>query len=101
MITDNLITLITINALWITMLSQAIKKLLDEENIKYSSNLIVGLITIVFGVFSFGVHCIMHSIPISITTITYGIVVIIGSWIASMVGYDKVAQLLKQIKDLK
>ncbi len=98
---DNLIAFITGVSLASSLISQALKKMLDEDNIKYSSNLLVGLVTILSSILACGGYCVIANIHITSTIIVYGIVIILCSWVGSMVGYDKVTQLLKQIKELK
>lgn len=76
------------------LLVEAIKKY-KEPNQPY--NVIVGcsaiVVAVVLGVF---VLIVSHA-PLTLDFVAYWFLLIVGSWISSMVGYDKVKQTIQQI----
>ena len=89
--------LIACNAL----ITQAIKVAFDRRGKKYSSNLIALITSITIG----GLGSIIAYIFLGIAFNIYSIICIplfmIAIWIGSMMGYDKVFQLIGQIKNMK
>ena len=83
----------------ITNLSvEGIKKLLDGSNVKYSSNILAAILSVVIACVVSVVHLIMTDtakIGVEIAILMY-----LG-FLVSTVGYDKVVQTLKQIQAAK
>ena len=94
-------TLLTILVACNTLITQAIKVAFDKNGKKYSSNLIALITSIAIG----GLGSIIAYIFLGITFNIYSIICIplfmIAIWIGSMMGYDKVFQLIEQIKNMK
>lgn len=86
----------------ITNLSvEGIKKLLDGSNIKYSSNILAAILSIVIACVVSAIHMIMTNIAFT-TKIGVEIAILMYlSFLVSTVGYDKVVQTLKQIQAAK
>ena len=79
------------------LLTQAVKKALDSAKKTYSSN-VVALVDAVFvGIFGDVIYFVTAGIPVSPVNVLTTIVLVISLWVGSMVGYDKVVQLVKQI----
>ena len=76
---------------------EAIKKILNEKGIQYSSNL---LAVIVAGVLTLAIsvcYILYNAIPITVQTVITIIALMFLSFLSSTCGYDKVIQLLRQI----
>lgn len=86
----------------ITNLSvEGIKKLLDGSNVKYSSNILAAILSVVIACVVSVVHLIMTDTAFT-TKIGVEIAILMYlSFLVSTVGYDKVVQTLKQIKAAK
>ena len=80
-----------------SLLTEAIKQVLDEFEKAYSSNVIAGIVSVVVGGFMCYSHAMFSGIePTHLMFITY-IAFVVMSWVCAMVGYDKVMQAVKQI----
>ena len=79
------------------LLTESIKKVLDEFEKTYSSNVIAGMVSVCIGGFTCYAHAMFSGTEVSdLLVITY-IAFVIMSWVCAMVGYDKVMQAVKQI----
>jgi hypothetical protein len=76
---------------------QAIKKILDEKEIQYSSNLLAVIVSTVLTVGVSMAHVIYFSIPFSPQLVVIIVALTYLSFLCATVGYDKVSQLLNQI----
>ena len=80
---------------------EAIKKILEEKKVKYSSNVLAALLSIVIACAICGIYIVMTD---TIFTIKIAIEILILMYLAfliSTVGYDKVIQMIKQIQNVK
>ena len=75
---------------------EALKKVLDEWGKTYKSNLLAGIVAIVLSVCATIVYVVLYKIPVSAQTIVLTICFAFFSWLCSMVGFDKVKQLIDQ-----
>lgn len=80
-----------------SLVTEAIKKALNNSEKSYSSNLIVGIVAVIVG----GIMCYWHS---AYTTSAVNEILILSyisfvaaSWVAAMIGYDKVVQAITQL----
>lgn len=77
---------------------EAIKKLLNGKEIKYSSNLIAAIVSVILTVaISIG-YIIYESIEVNPQIVVTIIALIYLSFLSATVGFDKVKQLINQIK---
>lgn len=77
---------------------EAIKKLLNEKEIKYSANLLAAVVSIVLTIATSICYVIYMGIPVTAQVIVTVIALIFLSFLSSMVSYDKIKQLLEQLK---
>lgn len=86
----------------ITNLSvEGIKKLLDGSNVKYSSNILAAIFSVVIACVVSVVHLIMTDTAFTTKIgVEIAILMYLG-FLVSTVGYDKVVQTLKQIQAAK
>lgn len=81
--------------------TEAIKKLLDEANKTYRSNLLAGIVSAIISL-AIGVgYILITGIGFTTPSIICLIGLIFMSWLCAMVGYDKVMQSISQIKTSK
>lgn len=94
-------TILTVGASVSSVLTEALKGVFKAYNVEYSAN----LIAIINGVFvGCGGCCVFYSfldIPFTLNNILCLVLMGFSVALGSMVGYDKVIQLVNQIKDMK
>ena len=94
-------TMITVGLIIVSVLTslvtESIKKILDELEKNYSANLLAGIVAVVLSA-AYGVgYAILSEISISAALIVYLICLVFLSWLCAMTGYDKVKQAIEQI----
>lgn len=81
-----------------SLLTEACKKLLDNTNITYCSNILAVIIACIVGIFGTGIYYILFGINFDLANIVCMPLMGLATAVGSMVGYDKVIQTIKQIK---
>lgn len=99
MTTTIFIILATILCMVSTLLTEAIKTFLNNKS--YVPNLIALIDAIVVGCGGTAVTYILIGIPFNTQNVICLILMAFIIWIGSMIGYDKVLQLVKQITSMK
>lgn len=80
------------------LVTQGVKKLLDEGGKTWKANLLAAICAIVVSV-AVGIgYCVIMSVPFSATIAVYFAALIVLSWLCAMVGYDKVMQTIRQLQ---
>lgn len=77
---------------------EGIKKLLDEASVKYSSNLLAVIVAIVVSGAVSAIYLIMNDIAFTLKIGVQIIVIMYLGFLISTVGYDKIIQMIGQIK---
>ena len=90
------ITFMTAAAAVSGLLTEAIKKAYQNAGRKYSANVIALINAAVIGGLGMAAVYMLLGIPWTVNNI---IIMIVAVWIGSMIGYDKIIQLLKQIQE--
>lgn len=93
------ITMLTIGAGATSLLTEAIKKAYSNAGKEYSANLVALVNAIVVGCGGTAVLYMLQAIPWTVNNVICMILMGLAVWVASMVGYDKIIQLLKQLAD--
>lgn len=89
------LVLFTIGAAFSSLLTQAIKKAFSYV----SSNVLALYSATIVGAFGMLGYYIINGIPFSPSNVVYIILMVICIWMGSMVGYDKVIQMIAQWRD--
>lgn len=89
--------ILTVAAVVCSLITQAVKKFMDEAGWKYSSNLVVLVVAFVVGTGGTAILYIFMGVPFTVINIICMILMGLAVWVGSMVGYDKVTQLIQQI----
>lgn len=84
-----------------SILTEAIKNAFKESRRQVSSNLIALVNAIVIGCGGTAIIYYLNEIPFNSVNVMCLALVALCVWISEMVGYDKVIQLIAQIKDSK
>ena len=80
---------------------EGIKKLLDGTTIKYSSNVLAAVSSVIIACAVCVIYIIMNDIVFSLKVgVEIAILMYLG-FLTSTVGYDKVVQMIKQIQNIK
>jgi len=90
------ITLLTSFATITGVVTEFAKKILDEQEVKYSSNLLASIIGAVVGIGGTAVYYIFGNIEFNTINVTAMILMGVAVAVGSMVGYDKIKQLINQ-----
>lgn len=77
-----------------TLTVEAIKKLLGEK--PYNANLLAAIVATVLSIFTAIFYVMYNAVSVSIQVILATIAFAFFSWLASMVGFDKIKQLIQQ-----
>mgnify|MGYP004531692575 FL=1 len=93
--------LLLIVSIFTGLFTEGIKKLLDEVKKKYHSNFLAGFVAAVLSVLVDTGYIILTETQINAKMAVYLITLVLLSWLASMVGYDKVIQAIAQCKKYK
>lgn len=101
MTTATMITLLTVFATVTALVTEGIKKFLDEQKVKYASNVIVLIVALVVGSGGTALYYVNYQVPFTALNSVYLALMGIGNWIGAMVGYDKVKQALTQLQEAK
>lgn len=95
-----LLILLIISALT-GLVTEALKKCFEESKKKYSSNLIAGIAAVSLSVGVGAAYIILTGAILNEKMAVYLIALIFLSWLSAMVGYDKVVQVISQLKNGK
>lgn len=83
------------------MTVEGIKKLLNETTVKYSSNVLAAILSVLIACAVSVIYLIMTD---TVFTMKIGVEIVVLMYLGflvSTVGYDKVLQMLKQIQSVK
>lgn len=95
------IPLLVILSTAVSLVTLAVKKFLKDAGVKYSSNIVVLIISLLVGTGGTAFAYVYLNIPFDVpNTMCVGLMGV-AVWVGSMVGYDKVLQMIEQIKTLK
>lgn len=81
-----------------SLCTEAIKKILNELNVKYATNILVVILSLIVGVVGTGVYYVLFSIEFNLINIVCMPLMGLATAVGSMVGYDKVIQTIEQLK---
>lgn len=80
---------------------EGIKKLLDNTTVKYSSNVLAAILSVVIACAVCVIYLVMNDIAFSLKIgVEIAILMYLG-FLVSTVGYDKVIQMIKQLQSVK
>ena len=91
------LVMFTIGSLISSLLTEAIKRWFANQEKEISANMLAAINSVVIGIIGTVIYYILKGIPFNVVNITCMILMTAAIWVASMVGYDKVKQLIDQI----
>lgn len=80
------------------LVTEAIKRILEEQKKQYYSNTLAGIVAVVIAVLVDIGYTVLNNMAFDVAWVVYLIALIALSWLCAMVGYDKVIQALSQIR---
>ena len=80
------------------LVTEAIKRILEEQKKQYYSNTLAGIVAVVIAVLVDIGYTVLNNMVFDVTWVVYLIALIGLSWLCAMDGYDKVIQALSQIR---
>lgn len=95
------VMLLVIFSVCVSLITEAVKKFLDDFSIQYSSNVVVLIIALIVGIGGTAIIYMFLGIDFIVPNIVCMVLMAIAIWVGAMVGYDKVIQMIEQLKTLK
>ena len=92
------VLLIAVFAMAVSLITEAVKNLLSDFKLKYSSNMLVLIVALFVGILGTVVAYALLGIPFTTNNIICIGLITLAVWVGAMVGYDKVIQMIEQIK---
>ncbi len=83
------------------LVTEAVKKCLQERGKTYYANALAGYISAGLSIAVGAAYIILAGAAINAQMVVYLIALIFLSWLAAMVGYDKVIQAISQFRSVK
>lgn len=80
-----------------SLLTEGIKKFLDEQRISYASNVLVLMIAVIIGCGATALYYVNYEVPFNALNSVYLALMGIANWLGATLGYDKVRQTIIQI----
>ena len=80
-----------------TLTVEAIKKLLNDKQVQYSSNLLAAIVAVILTLCVSVAYVLYFAVPLSIQVIISVIALIYLSFLCATIGFDKIKQLIEQI----
>lgn len=93
-------TILTVGAIANALLTEAIKKAYENAGKNYSPNVVALIDAAVIGGLGTAAVYMLLGLPWSVNNIICLCIMIAAVWVASMIGYDKVLQLARQIEKI-
>lgn len=83
------------------LVTEAVKKILSEFNVAYHSNTLAGIVAAVLSAALGAGYVIISGLAFTLQILVCVIALMFLSWLCAMVGYDKVIQVISQLKTSK
>ena len=84
-----------------SLVTEAVKKILIEHEINYCANTLTGIVAAILSI-AIGIsYIVIANVGFTAQSIVCIIAMSFISWLCSMIGYDKVIQVINQFKNIK
>ena len=84
-----------------TLVTEALKSICNENNLKYRANTMAGVVALVLSVAIGAGYIIATGSAFNAQLLVCLVAQVFMSWLCAMVGYDKVVQAISQFKTTK
>lgn len=95
------LTLVTAFSIVTSVVAQYVKMVLDTMKVRYASNMVVMVVAAVIGAGGTLLYYENYQIPLNALTSVYLAIMCILNCMGAMLGYDKVKQMLEQLKAVR
>lgn len=92
------LTMLLIVSSLAALVTEAVKKILQEYKKTYHANTLAGIVAIIVAIISVVLYSVYKQLPMSPQLVSVSIALVLLSWLCAMVGYDKVVQAIEQFK---
>lgn len=89
--------LLTICAAITSLVTEGVKKLLDDAKVIYASNILVLIVALIVGCGATALYYVNYQVPFNALNSVYLALMGVANWLGAMLGYDKVKQAIEQI----
>lgn len=96
-----LTTALLITSVATNLTVEGIKKILDQTSVKYSSNVLAAVLSVVIACAVCVIHMVLTDLTFTLKIGAEIVILMYLGFLVSTVGYDKVIQTLKQIQTAK
>ena len=93
------LTLLMLVSIFTGLFTEGIKNLLKERNKTYHANALAGYVAVVLAILAWAGYTVLFEAVLNAQMVVFLIALILLSWLAAMVGYDKVIQAIAQFKN--
>lgn len=83
-----------------SMITELVKKSLKEKEKDYASNLVVLIVSAIIGILGTTAFYILKGIVFDVNNVICIAIMVVAVWLSSMLGYDKIKQLIEQLGKL-
>ena len=80
-----------------SLLTEGIKKFLNEQKVTYASNVLVLVVAVIVGCGTTALYYVNYQISLTALNVVYLALMGIANWLGATLGYDKVRQTITQI----
>lgn len=80
-----------------TLTVEAIKKLLNDKQIQYSSNLLAAIVAVILTLCVSVAYVLYFAVPLNVQVVISVIALIYLSFLCATIGFDKIKQLIEQM----
>ena len=84
-----------------SLLTEGVKKFLDLREVKYAANIVVLIVASVVGGLGTSIFYVFNGYESTTQNIICIFLMVIANWLVAMFGYDKVVQVILQVKKLR
>lgn len=95
------LTLLAILSVAVSLITEAVKNLFTKLEVDYSSNVVVLIVSLIVGAGGTAIAYIFLGLAFNPLNIICMILMALAVWVGAMVGYDKVLQMIEQIRGTK
>lgn len=80
-----------------SLITEASKKFLNAQKIRYSANVLVLIVALIVGCGMTALYYVNYQIPFNALNSVHLALMGVANWLGAMLGYDKVRQMITQI----
>ena len=80
-----------------SLFTEAVKKLLNEQKVQYSANILVLILALLIGCGTTALYYVNYNVPFMALNSVYLALMGVANWLGATLGYDKVRQTIAQI----